>query len=108
MPGATGAGPALSGAGGAGPTQSGAWSVPTEFAMPGTMNYYQGSHEGEQLNKHEPLWMCKSEDVTNEEYSFFYKSLSSDWVGHLAVKHFSVGGAARIPRVALRAVQGSP
>jgi len=35
------------------------------------------SHEWEQLSKNKPLCMRKSEDVTNEEYSSFYKSLST-------------------------------
>lgn len=50
------------------------------------------SHEFEKINKTQPIWMKKQEDIPKEDFVNFYKQISNDWEEHLAVKLFSVEG----------------
>jgi molecular chaperone HtpG len=48
--------------------------------------------EFEQVNKEKPIWSRNPKEVSEDEYSEFYKSLTGDYDSYLDVAHFSVEG----------------
>merc|ERR1719403_337980 len=64
----------------------------TDKAKKKTKKVKEVTHEWEKVNTQKPIWMRKPDEVKDEEYTTFYKSVSNDWEEHLAVKHFKVEG----------------
>merc|ERR1712166_1611087 len=48
--------------------------------------------EWEQVNTQKAIWLRAKEDVTEEEYDEFYKSISKDYLDPLAYSHFNAEG----------------
>merc|ERR1712087_424232 len=49
-------------------------------------------YEWEQVNTRKAIWLRAKEDVTEEEYNEFYKSISKDYLDPLAYTHFNAEG----------------
>merc|ERR1712099_215513 len=49
-------------------------------------------YEWEQVNTQKAIWLRAKEDVTEEEYTEFYKSISKDYLDPLANTHFNAEG----------------
>merc|ERR1711870_169139 len=49
-------------------------------------------YEWEQVNTQKAIWLRANEDVTEEEYNEFYKSISKDYLDPLAYTHFNAEG----------------
>merc|ERR1712188_205158 len=48
--------------------------------------------EWEQVNTQKAIWLRAKEDVTEEEYTEFYKAISKDYLDPLAYTHFNAEG----------------
>merc|ERR1711869_100932 len=48
--------------------------------------------EWEQVNTQKAIWLMAKEDVTEEEYNEFYKTVSKDYLDPLAYTHFNAEG----------------
>merc|ERR1712217_399078 len=49
-------------------------------------------YEWEQVNTQKAIWLRAKEDITEEEYTEFYKSISKDYLDPLAYTHFNAEG----------------
>merc|ERR1711998_190967 len=48
--------------------------------------------EWEQVNTQKAIWLRNKEDVTDDEYTEFYKAISKDYLEPLAQTHFNAEG----------------
>merc|ERR1712118_645505 len=49
-------------------------------------------YEWEQVNTQKAIWLRAKEEVTEEEYNEFYKTISKDYLDPLAYSHFNAEG----------------
>lgn len=65
-------------------------------------------YEWEQVNTQKPIWMRSKEDITEEEYNEFYRSISKDSSDPLAYTHFSAEGEIEFKSVLYVPSKASP
>merc|ERR1711877_16801 len=58
-------------------------------------------YEWEQVNTQKAIWLRAKEDVTEEEYNEFYKSISKDYLDPLAYTHFNAEGEIEFKSILL-------
>merc|ERR1712187_1081807 len=56
-------------------------------------------YEWEQVNTQKAIWLRAKEDVTEEEYNEFYKSISKDYLDPLAYTHFNAEGEIELKSI---------
>merc|ERR1712060_149485 len=56
-------------------------------------------YEWEQVNTQKAIWLRAKEDITEEEYTEFYKSISKDYLDPLAYTHFNAEGEIEIKSI---------
>merc|ERR1711939_1304524 len=56
-------------------------------------------HEWEQVNTQKAIWLRAKEDVNEDEYNEFYKSISKDYLDPLAYTHFNAEGESEFKSI---------
>lgn len=63
-----------------------------EVELEGSEKVSETYFEYEQVNKDKPIWCRNSKEITDDEYSDFYKTMTGDYDTYLDLSHFTVEG----------------